>query len=261
MDRKFLQLFDRNIKGKFSYLPSHSKQMSLQCMENIVLIDSGLHSNMFNIIYCNDAVTHTSVKSALDYFNSRKLPFAFWIGFEGDPSWLEEELLACGLITDETEWAMLYDADQQPSPVVQSDFDVRQVQDLAGVQDIIEVMNHILPIDEHLAIQSFYQQSAPILLSKDCSLTFFVGYENGKPTSLSSSFCDQGVASVFDVIVLPEMRGKGLGKIMTLRAMQSAQEKGFNKCVLTATNDAKHLYRKLGFKDLKTMKVYQTLNR
>lgn len=43
---------------------------------------------------------------------------------------------------------------------------------------------------------------------------------------------------------------------MTLRAMLSAQEKGINKCVLTATNDAKYLYQKLGFEDLKTMKVY-----
>ena len=43
---------------------------------------------------------------------------------------------------------------------------------------------------------------------------------------------------------------------MTLSAMLTAQEKGFNKCVLIATNDAKYLYQKLGFIDLKTMKVY-----
>jgi ribosomal protein S18 acetylase RimI-like enzyme len=121
---------------------------------------------------------------------------------------------------------------------------------------ILLALSIILPIDEQQAIQSFYEQSAPILLSKNCSLRLFVGYESGKPISLSSSFCDEEIVSIFDVIVLPEMRGKGLGKAMTLRAMSDAQKRGFNKCILTATNDAKYLYQKLGFKDLKTMKVY-----
>lgn len=256
MDNKFLELFDRNIKGKFSYLVSHNKQMTIRTFDHIVLIDSGLNSNMFNIVYCNKDGDQRSVKAAIDYFKSKKLPYAFWIGFENDPSWLEKELLALGLVTDEIEWAMVCDLDKQQLVPIHFDFDLRQIKDLVELQDAISVLNNILPKEEHLAIQSFYEQSAAVLLSKNCSLTLFVGYENAKPISLSSLFCDQGVASIFDVIVLPEMRGKGLGKAMTLKAMLSAQEKGFNKCILTATNDAKYLYQKLGFKEVKTMKVY-----
>jgi ribosomal protein S18 acetylase RimI-like enzyme len=256
MDNKFLELFDQNIKRKFSYLASHNKKMAIQTFGHIVLIDSGLNSNMFNIIYCNESCDQQSVKAAIDYFKSKKLPYAFWIGFENDPSWLEQELLFLGLVTDETEWAMICDLDKQKPIPIHFDFDIREVQELAEIKNIIIVINQIIPVDEHLAIQSFYEQSAAVLLSKNCSLTFFIGYENGKPISLSSLFCDQEVASIFDVIVLPEMRGKGLGKAMTLKAMLSAQEKGFNKCVLTATNDAKYLYQKLGFNDVKTMKVY-----
>ncbi len=253
MDRNFLELFDNNIKGKFSYLASHNKHMAIRNFGNVVLIDSGLNSNMFNIIYCNEDGDQRSVKAAIEYFKFKKLPYAFWIGFNNEPSWLEKELLALGLATDETEWAMM--CDLKPMPI-HSDFDIRQVEDLAEIQEVISVINQIIPVDEHLAIQSFYEQSAPVLLSKNCPLTLFVGYESGKPISLSSSFCHHEVASIFDVIVLPEMRGKGLGKAMTLRTMLNAQEKGFNKCVLTATNDAKYLYQKLGFKELKTMKVY-----
>lgn len=256
MDKQFLYSFDRNIQGKFSYLPSHNKQMTIKHIEHVTLIDSGLNSNMFNILYCSGNTDHASVKIAIDLFRSKKIPYAFWIGFEDDPSWLEEELLALGLVTDETEWAMLCDLDKHASTLIPSDFNIRQVKDSTGIQDIVSVINNILPSEEQSAIESFYEQSAPILLSKASSLTFFVGYENRKPISLSSAFYDQGIASIFDVIVLPEMRGKGLGKAMTLQAMLSAQEKGFHKCVLTATNDAKYLYKKLGFEDLKTMKVY-----
>jgi ribosomal protein S18 acetylase RimI-like enzyme len=111
-------------------------------------------------------------------------------------------------------------------------------------------------MEEHSAIVSFYEQSTPILLSKGCSLSYFVGYDNHKPISLSSLYYHQETASIFDVIVAPEMRGNGLGKAMTLKAMLTAKEDGFKKCVLTATNDAKYLYEKLGFQDLKTLKVY-----
>lgn len=256
MDKQFLYLFDRNIQGKFSYLPSHNKQMTIQTIENIVLIDSGLNSNMFNILYSHGIKDRASVQVALDFVRSKKIPYAFWIGFEDDPSWLEDELSACGLITEETEWAMLRNLDEQPLPLRLSDFTIKQVQDRAGIQDIISVMNTILPSEEHSAIQSFYEQSASTLLSKACPLLFFVGYKQGKPIALSSSFFDRGIASIFDIIVLPEMRGKGLGKAMTLKAMVTAQEKGLKKCILTATNDAKYLYQKLGFEDIKTMKVY-----
>lgn len=258
MDKDFLQIFDSNIQGKFSYLPSQSKKMHVQLVNGIVLIDSGLHSNMFNIAYCNGTTDRASLKTAMHYFNSKNLPYAFWVGFEKDPSWLEDELLSLGFTTEETESAMICKTMRckmnKSSTLKHADFNIRQVQ---NPSEIIHVMNHILPLEEHVAIQSFYEQFAPILLSQDSSLTFFVGYENQRPVSLSSLFCDQKIASIFDLIVLPEMRGKGLGKAMTLKAMLNAQEKGFDTCVLTATNDAKYLYQKLGFESFKTMKVYQ----
>ncbi|MFI0435654.1 MAG: GNAT family N-acetyltransferase [Parachlamydiaceae bacterium] len=257
MDQQFLSSFDRNIQGKFSYLPSHHKQMTIQCIENVTFIDSGLHSNMFNILYCSDrSIDRASIHMAIDLFSSKNIPYAFWTGFEDDPSWLEEELLALGLVTEETEWAMVCDLDKHVATVTFPNFDIRQINDSTQIEDIITVMNQILPCEEHSAIASFYHQSALPLLSKESSLIFFAAYENRRPIALSSLFYDQAVASIFDVIVLPEMRGKGLGQAMTLKAMLRAQEKRFQTCVLTATNDAKHLYKKLGFKDIKTMKVY-----
>lgn len=256
MRDKTLELSDKNIKEKFSYLPSRIQQMSVRTADDMIWIDSGLHSNMFNIAFCNATIDRSSVQLAVDYFRSKKLPYAFWIGFEQEPSWLEKELITIGLITDEIEWAMFCDLDKHASKLIPSDFDIRQVYDRAGIQDIISVMNGILPVEEHDAIKSFYEQSVAVLLTRDCPLTFFIGYMNGNPISVSSSYCSEGLASIFDVIVLPEMRGRGLGKAMTLQAMLNAQMKGFNKCILTATNDAKYLYQKIGFEDLKTMKVY-----
>ncbi|MCE5317751.1 MAG: GNAT family N-acetyltransferase [Parachlamydia sp.] len=255
MDDKMAKSFDQNIKEKFIYLPSRIKQMNVRTIENVVLTDSGLQSSMFNIIYCNEKADRSSVQTAIDSFRLKKLPFAFWIGFEEEPSWLEEELQSLGLITDETEWAMVSELDKLDSNFI-PELEIRPVHDLAEIQNIINVMNAILPEEEHHSIKSFYDSSAPILLSKDCQLTFFIGYVNKRPVATSSVFFYEKFASIFDIIVSPEMRGKGYGKAMTLQAMLYAHRNGFSKCILTATNDAKYLYQKLGFKDLKTMKVY-----
>lgn len=255
-DKKFFEIFDKNIQGKFSYLPSHIKHMEVKVSNNMLIIDSGFPSNMFNIICCHGKIDRPSIQEAIDHFRLKLLPYAFWVGFESDPSWLEEELLASGLITDEMEWAMICDLSSYKPELISPNFNIKQVNNRRGVQEIINVMNGILPKEEHQAIKSFYEQSTDILLSPGCPSTFFIGYMNDKAISMSSSYCQEGLASIFDVIVLPEARGKGLGKGMTLQAMVDAQIKGFNQCILTATNNAKYLYQKLGFRDLKTMKVY-----
>lgn len=253
-DKAFLHSFDKNIIGKFSYLPSRIKSMTVELENHLLLVDSRLPCNMFNILCCNGIIERSFISKCIDHFRSRKLPYAFWIGFEDEPLWIESELQKLGLITDEMEWAMACDLTGFQEEIDHST--IKKIRTREGIQDLVHVMKKIFPPEEHNAIESFYTQSETSLLLKDSRLTFFVGYEGSKPISLASVYFDEGMASIFDVIVLPEMRGKGLGKLMTQRGMLEAKSKGIDRCVLTATNDAKFLYYKLGFVDVKTMKVY-----
>jgi ribosomal protein S18 acetylase RimI-like enzyme len=254
--QQFLQDFDQNVKGKFSYLPSRIDSMTVKSIDHVRIIDSNLDCDMFNIICCDGAPPLSSVSAAVDHFRSKKLSYAFWVGFQDEPPWLEKELLKLGLMTDEIEWAMVCHIGQNLPKVEVEGIQIKQVNDDGGIRSIIEVMNGIFPEREHPAISTFYRRASPILLSADADLSFFVGYEHHQPISLVSIYFDAGLASIFDVIVLPQMRGRGLGKMMTAQAMLEAKSRGFDVCVLTATNDAKHLYQKLGFADVKTMRVY-----
>lgn len=209
---------------------------------------------MFNVLCCNGAADLCSIDKNIAYFRAKQLPYAFWVGFEDEPPWLEAELLRLGLITDEIEWAMACDLNKVQEQIDHSH--IRKIYDRDGIRDLVHVMKEIFPKQEHKAIESFYHQSEACLLSAESPLTFFVGYESGKPVSLVSVYFDEEMASIFDVIVLTEMRGKGLGKLMTQKGMLEAKVKGFDRCILTATNDAKYLYQKLGFVEVKTMKVY-----
>ena len=255
MDKTFLESLERNIKSKFAYLPCHHKL--IKSSDNIVFIDSGLNSSMFNIIYCDGEITSISITKTIEYFRSKKLPFAFWIGFENEPAWLEDELQSLGLTTDEKESLMICSLLHLQPREPQSLVTIKQILDKAGIDDFILVLKAILPADEHAAIKTFYEQFSDAILTSNSDLKYFIAYINDKPVATSSLFCDNKVSSIFDVIVLPELRGKGLGKLMTEQAMLYAKEKGFEYTILTATNDAKYMYQKLGFRHLKTLKVYQ----
>ncbi len=255
-EKTFLRKFDKNILGKFSYLPSSTHSMQASLIDNILQIDSNLPCDMFNILCCNGLTDLSSIHKSVDHFRSKNLPYAFWVGFEDEPSWLEAELQKLGLLSDEMEWAMACDLPRYQEDLDLTHFSVRKVCTQEGIQDLVHIMKKIFPQHEHEAIESFYHQSAAHILLLDSRLLFFIGYEGVNPVSLVSLYFDEGLASIFDVIVLPEMRGRGLGKFMTQRAMSEAKTKGFDTCILTATNDAKQLYQKLGFVDVKTMKVY-----
>lgn len=254
LDKAFRRRFDRNIIGKFSYLPLRNKSMKVIEENHLLLVDSDLPCDMFNILCCTGVTDRSFICENIDYFRSKNLPYAFWVGFEDESSWLEEELQKLGLVTDEMEWAMACDLNKYQKQIDHSD--IREICSQAGVQDVIHIMKGIFPKQEHSAIESFYYHSEAYLTSVDSRLKFFVGYESEKPIALSSVYFDEGLASIFDVIVLPQMRGRGVGKLMTQRGMLEVKTRGFDRCILTATNNAKYLYQKLGFIDVKVMKVY-----
>jgi predicted GNAT family acetyltransferase len=221
----------------------------------MLLIDSGLSSDMFNILCCEGTSKRESIQDAIHHFGKKGIPFAFWVGFEQDPVWLEEELEKLGLAQVEMEWAMACELDQEWKPP-QASILVRQVSDQETLQDFISILCALLPAHEHASIKSFYSQSTHILLNPESALTLFVGYDKEEPISTASVYMHSGLASIFDIIVLPQMRGRGIGKQMTLQAMRYAKEKGMITAILTATNDARYLYEKLGFKVVKEMKVF-----
>lgn len=54
---------------------------------------------------------------------------------------------------------------------------------------------------------------------------------------------------------LPELRGRGMGMKLILRCLETARELGYSRCyleTLESMHHARHLYRKMGFKDIDT---------
>jgi ribosomal protein S18 acetylase RimI-like enzyme len=68
------------------------------------------------------------------------------------------------------------------------------------------------------------------------------------------------VPEIRTIGVLPEARGKGLGRQLILRALSALAKTGHDECVLTVSGQNRHalgLYRKLGFCETDHFNVYR----
>lgn len=66
---------------------------------------------------------------------------------------------------------------------------------------------------------------------------------------------DQGVCELQKMYFKPEARGRGLGSVMMDRCLSFAKSVGFKKCYLETMpymDDARVLYRKVGFKNIES---------
>lgn len=249
-------MIDAHIQHKFAYIPREMPRMAVLDSYHTLLIDSGLPSDMFNIICCTGKEQSQDVELSIRHFREKNYPFCWWVGFDSDPPWIEQELERHGLHRTECEQAMEADLKNPVSHPSLNNLEINRVTDTKGLEDFLSVMCAILPAEEHRAVRTFYRTSAPVWNAPESALSFFVGYVEGRPVAMSTLFTADGLCSIFDVIVISEMRGQGFGSALTCAAMQHGRDAGLERCFLTATNDAKLLYEKIGFKKLKEMCVY-----
>jgi GNAT superfamily N-acetyltransferase len=80
-----------------------------------------------------------------------------------------------------------------------------------------------------------------------CPWSFHIAWMEGRPVATTIVFCGAGVASVFGVGTIPELRGMGIGAAITLAGYDEARERGYRYGVLFATDAGLPVYRRLGF--------------
>ena len=68
-------------------------------------------------------------------------------------------------------------------------------------------------------------------------------------------FSDEKFGFIYDIYVLPEYRGRGISKIFIKEGINTLKNSGYEEVRLNvfATNHAKEIYKKLGFKDLNSI--------
>jgi GNAT superfamily N-acetyltransferase len=87
-------------------------------------------------------------------------------------------------------------------------------------------------------------------LGNDPDSRRFVARRHGQPVATSRLSMAGGAAGLYTVVTMPEARGFGIGRAMTLTALLAGREAGMRIGALQATEMGRGIYARLGFEEL-----------
>jgi GNAT superfamily N-acetyltransferase len=88
------------------------------------------------------------------------------------------------------------------------------------------------------------------------SVHYYLGVLDDKPVATSLLYLGGGVAGIYNVATLPEVRRQGIGSALTVAPLLQARHWGYRIGTLQSTPMGLNLYRRLGFREYCTFQAY-----
>ena len=92
--------------------------------------------------------------------------------------------------------------------------------------------------------------------TSDPSVHYYLGWLEDKPVATSLLFLGGGVAGIYNVATLPDVRRQGIGSALTLAPLLQARTWGYGIGTLQSSPIGLHLYQRLGFQEYCTFQAY-----
>jgi ribosomal protein S18 acetylase RimI-like enzyme len=259
---ELLEAADENFVTHGAWLPRHLPGMRVVDQPHLVLIDSGLACDNFNLICrarLDPAEAGDRARAALDHFRQARRPFSWWVGPADRPATLGDVLLGLGLERADTELGMVADLSEvrrgELAPPGLRIARVRSKPELRAFARILAV-NWTPPDPEVLR---FYELVSSALL-KDSPLWLYVGYLGEVPVATAELTVGGGIVGLYNISTLAAHRGRGFGTALALRPLLDAREHGHKTAVLQAAPPGVGLYERLGFRSFAQIAEYKPVS-
>jgi hypothetical protein len=205
---------------------------------------------------CNVAfhayLTPENVDRTIDKFlaegKKRNVPLQWYIGHDSTPMNLGERLAAHGFTSRGVGPGMAIDlktmnADQKPP----AELEIIEVEDDKN----LEAWCHVVSTCFGIPTQAEPSMVEWFKTDLECKLPqkLYLGLMNGKPAATSMYYLGAGVAGIFFVSAMPEVRNKGVGFAITQKPLQEARKSGYRVGTLQASIMGEPVYLRMGFKE------------
>ncbi|HEX9982890.1 MAG TPA: GNAT family N-acetyltransferase [Thermoanaerobaculia bacterium] len=234
---------------------------SFSRLRNAQLLDAhGVYGSVTDVplTFFNGIATSADpdVPAVLDFYQSRRMPFRWWLTPSTRPLELEVTLKASGL-------RFAFDAKGMVADMAKVDFDVPlapgvslvRVEDARGFDDWLSVLLPTFhrPPGEGAVWRAGYEQFG---FGNHDTWAHFVGLLDGKPVATTSVLVAGELVGIYHVATLPEARGRGIGSAVTLAGMQHGHERGAKRAVLQSSEMGFTVYQRCGFADVADLRLY-----
>lgn len=218
---------------------------SFRALPNARLLDDGRIFGVLTSVPINffsgiamSVLSAEEVSAVLDTLRGR--PFRWWISPSTRPSSLAAILASQGL-------RHTYDAAGMMVDLAAVDFDappprgltIRRVMSLEDWTRVF-MAGFERPANEESIWPDVYSQCEDVWVH-------FVGYLDGAPVATTSLLLCGDLAGVYHVVTLPAARGRGVGRAITVAALEHAKKLGATHAALQASEMGFSVYRAIGF--------------
>ena len=219
---------------------------------SLTLVDSGLGADTFNLV-CGARLRPDEVAESGErvprHFDSVGRPFSWWVAPGDAPDDLAKRLAGAGLQERETELAMALDlttSDRRPPGP--EGVEIRLATTLDDVAAFARInAENWNPPDP--AVEEFYREAAPRLLTADSPQKLFVARRDGRPVAALELTLSEGVGGIYNLSTGIDHRRRGIGGALIDCACRRAATLGLETVVLQASAAGASLYRSLGFRE------------
>ena len=189
-----------------------------------------------------------------DWFEARGMPWRWLVGPTSRPVDLGERLIRAGfaLVSDGAGMALDltgFEPEAPPAAV-----QITTVDDLAGLSDWEELQRRALALDD--VRTRAWRDAHDRALSAGGPMRVWVARVDGVPVAASGLFVAAGVAGIYNVATVPEARGRGIGRAVTVAALAEGIAQGQRTAVLGASDMGYPVYRRLGFREVSRLRSY-----
>lgn len=199
-----------------------------------------------------------AIQRALTYYRSKNLPMCWWVGPQSQPDDLGKLLVDRGLTHVATEVVMAMRPFEADYERVSDEVEVQAVTSATDLRTWVEVMTSVYDLP-NFTQEPWFQILKKAGIGSRNKLQHFVALVDGEVAGVGSIFYGSQAAGIYNVAVLPPFRGQGVASTLTISLLSLIDEEGSSWATLCASQKAKSLYRRIGFRAYGDLSCYQWL--
>jgi hypothetical protein len=193
------------------------------------------------------------VKETIQYFKEWGVPFTWQVNPWDKPANLAQVLEKVGLKASLTPGMVIKLSDLK-EPEKPEEYRYKVVETAEGRDEFAWLMARAYGIPEEVH-ETFVDILNTIELTDDYQ--HYIGYLDDTPVSTASILYDCGVAGIYNVATMPEVRGKRMGSIITTTPLMDAKRKGYEISIHHSSPMGYNMYKRLGYREVCKMNRWE----
>jgi GNAT superfamily N-acetyltransferase len=196
------------------------------------------------------------ITEVMAWFREKSVPWRWIVGPLSQPEDLGPRLVAAGMraASDHPGMVLRLDRMRDESPELPA-LEVREVLEKRDFSAWADVQRETWGLSDE-ADRAWREAHLRLGLGADLPLRNYLAMLDGEPVGGAAVFCAEGVAGIYNVCVVPSARGRGIGREVTLAALRTARDLGYNLSTLGSSDLGLPVYLRIGYEEVCRIRVY-----